>query len=348
MNGLYLHGAHDVRYETLPDPKLTDPSQVLVRTIGCSICGTDLNYYKNHGQTAHQCGFAIGHEAIGEVMEVGSAVRTLKAGDEVMVPGALGCGQCSACLRRDTLSCQNNDGIQCYGIGMGYAGLQAEAFVVPWADTNTLKIPDGISHDQALMLTDVVATAWLGVHNAEVRPGDTVVVVGLGPIGLACVEIALAFGASRVIGVGRSREDRMQAARDMGAITARTDEAIETIRDLTKGLMAQGVIETAGTEAALLRAMDAARRNGTVSSIGAYSVPQFPFPMLLALTRNITFRPALCSPMQFWDQSIPLVRDGVLHPERLITAHVSLSDGPGIYRQMADGASGVLKTVLRP
>jgi threonine dehydrogenase-like Zn-dependent dehydrogenase len=346
VKGLFFHGAHDIRYETLPDPKVSDPGDVLVRTIGCSICGSDLHYYK--GDFKGQCGFSIGHEAIGEVMEVGSAVRTLKPGDEVIVSAAIGCGRCAACLARNVMSCESFDRVQTYGIGDGYEGSQAEAFVVPWGDTNAIKVPEGVSHEQALMLTDMVPTAWLGVRNADVRPGETVVVVGLGPIGLTAVELAYLFGASQVIGVGRLREDRMAIGRELGAITVKPDEALETIRELTNGRMAHSVVETAGSESSILLAMNAVRRNGVVSMVGANTDPVFPFPMGLALGRNIVFKPALCSSMQYWDQAVPLVQSGKLRPERLVSDRIRLSEGPDAYRRMADGAPGVLKTMMAP
>lgn len=346
MKGLFFHGVQDIRYDTLPDPKLTDASDVLVRTIGCSICGSDLHWYNGH--YGGHCGFSIGHEAVGEVMEVGSAVRNLRPGDEVIVSAGIGCGRCSACLARNVMSCETYDYVQCYGNGDRYEGSQAEAFVVPYADTNAIKIPDGVTHEQALMLTDMVPTAWLGVHNAEVKPGDTVVVIGLGPIGLTAVELAFLFGASQVIAVGRMREDRMAIARSMGAITVKPDEAIETIRDLTKGRMAHSVVETAGAQDSILMAMNAVRRNGIVSMVSVNVDQAFPFPMATAIGRSIAFRPAACSSMQYWDQSIALVQAGKLHPERLISDRIHLSEGPDAYRRMAEGAPGILKSMMTP
>jgi len=346
MKGLYYHGPRDIRYETLPDPKMSGPGDALIRTIGASICGSDLHYYS--GDFKAGPGFSVGHEAIGEVMEVGPGVRTLKPRDEVIVSAAIGCGKCAPCLSRDEMSCQTYDNVQCYGIGDKYEGSQAEAFVVPAADTNAIRIPQGISHDQALMLNDMVPTAWLGVHNAEVRPGHTVMVVGLGPIGLTAVELAFIFGAARVIAVGRMREDRMAIARDLGAITVKPDEALETIRELTDGQMAHGVIDAAGTEETIHLAMAASRRNGIVSMIGANTNPRVPFPMHIGLGRNVTFKPALCSTMQFWDQAIPLIQAGRLRPERMISDRVLLEKGPSIYRRMAEGAPGILRSVMIP
>ncbi|HKT78352.1 MAG TPA: alcohol dehydrogenase catalytic domain-containing protein [Sphingobium sp.] len=345
MKGLYYHGARDIRYETLPDPQIKDPSDILVRMTGCSICGSDLHIYAGH---MPHCDFSVGHEAVGEVMEVGSAVRTLKPGDEVIVSAAIGCGECRQCLSRNVMQCEKFYQLQSYGIGWGYEGLQSEAFVVPHGDTNAMKIPEGISHDQALMLTDMVPTAWLGVHNAEVKPGQTVVVVGLGPIGLTAVEIALNFGAARVIAVGGRRQERMEIAREMGAIPVPADAALDMIMDLTNGLGADSAIEAAGADAAVHQCIKAVRRGGIVSMIGSNFAEAFPFPLMDALLRNIVFKPALCSSSQFWHQSIPLIREGKLRPERMITHRVDLESGVEAYRISTDGEAGVLKTIITP
>ena len=345
MKGLFFHGARDIRYDTLPDPTIREADDILVRMTGCSICGSDLHIYEGHMPT---CGFSVGHEAVGEVMEVGSAVRTHKPGDEVIVSAAIGCGRCRPCLARNVMQCEIFPSLQSYGIGWGYEGIQSEAFIVPHGDTNALKIPEGISRDQALMLTDMIPTAWLGVANAEVKPGQAVVVIGLGPIGLTAVEIALNFGAAQVIAVGGRREERMAIAREMGATAIPSEGAVERIMELTRGQGADSVIEAAGAAEALLQSFQMVRRGGIVSMIGSNFSTEFPFPMMDALLRNVVFKPALCSSMQYWHQSIPLIQEGKLRPERMITHRTSLSEAPDAYRMGADGEPGVLKTVIVP
>ncbi len=345
MKGLYYHGPRDVRLDTLPDPVLTAPSDIIVKLKACSICGSDLHIYLGH---VSQCAHSIGHEAVGEVVEIGSAVTTLKPGDDVIVSAAIGCGQCRQCLSRNVMQCETFHALQSYGIGHRYEGTQSEAFVVPHGDTNAIKIPEGVSVDQAVMLTDMVPTAWLGVHNAQVTPGDTVVVAGLGPIGLTAVEIALLHGASRVIAVGGRRRERMAMAEEMGAIAIPSEGALETILDMTKGLGADSFIEAAGAEATLDLALKAVRRGGIVSQIGAIFAPVYPFPLVDALMRNIVFKPALCSSMQFWHQSVPLIQQGRFKPERMITHRTGLADAAEAYRMSADGEAGVLKTVMIP
>ncbi|MGE4322173.1 MAG: zinc-binding dehydrogenase [Sphingobium sp.] len=346
MKGLCYHGARDIRCDTLPDPTIKDPGDILVRMIGCSICGSDLHIYRGHGWSPEPC-YSVGHEAIGEVMEVGRAVRRHRPGDQVMISAAVGCGLCAPCLAGDINRCRTFDHMHVYGIGDGLEGIQSEAFVIPSGDSNAMKIPEGISHDQALMMTDMLPTAWLGAKNADIAPGDTVVVIGLGPIGLIAIEAAFAMGAAQVIAVGRS-PDRLAIAQEMGARTVYPDDAVEMVGETTRGVMASSVIEAVGAQETVRQSIDLVRRTGTVSMVGVNLDPAFPFPMDLVLTRNITFRGALCSTPQYWDEMIPFVREGRIRPERLITHRVSLSEGGEAYRISADRQEGVLKTVMTP
>lgn len=345
MKGLYFRGKRDLRYETLPDPAIKDPTDIIVRMTACSICGSDLHIYDGHlGDRCH----TVGHESVGEVMEIGSAVTTLKTGDEIIVSAAIGCGRCRQCLARNVMQCETFFHLQSYGIGWGYEGTQSEVFAVPHGDTNAILIPEGISRDQAVMLTDMVPTAWLGVHNAEVRPGQTVVVIGLGPIGLTAVEIALLHGAGRVIAVGGRRQERMAIASGLGAIAIPSEGAFETIMDMTGGLGADSVIEVAGSNDTLALSLRLVRRGGIVSMISSPASSEYPYPITDAILRNIVFKPALCSSMQFWHQSIPLIQQGRLRPERMITHRTTLDKADEAYRMSADGEPGVLKTIITP
>ncbi len=352
MKGLCYHGPRDVRYDTLSDPVMKDSGDMLVRMIGCSICGSDLHIFRGHGQSTSddhpqaQC-FSVGHEAIGEVMEVGRGVHQHKPGDEVIISAAVGCGRCTPCLSRDINRCETFDRMRVWGIGDGYEGIQSEAFVVASGDSNAMKIPEGITHEQALMLTDMVPTAWLGAINADIKPGDTVAVVGLGPIGLTAIECAFVLGAAKVIAIGRS-QDRLALAAEMGAIAVHQDHAIDKVREETRGVMCDGVIEAVGADETVQLSLDIARRTGSVSVVGAAINPAFPFSMYHALTRNITFRAALTSTPQYWSRLVPLIREGRIRPERMITHRVSLAEGPEAYRISADRQQGVLKTMITP
>src|ERR1700748_198300 len=178
MKGLCYHGARDIRYDGMADPAIADDRDVIVKMDRCGICGSDLHIYHGEGFSP-DLGFCVGHEAIGEVVEVGRGVRKLKAGDKVMLSAAVGCGSCEMCLAGHITRCLNNQ-MQCYGLSANLQGCQAEAIRVPAADFNAHPVPEGLTPDQALMLTDNLPTAWFGCLGAEIAPGKTVVVVGLG------------------------------------------------------------------------------------------------------------------------------------------------------------------------
>ncbi len=344
MKGLAFHAPGDVRYDTLPDPELAESGDALVKITSCSICGSDLHLYHGGLGSPTHC-FSIGHEAIGEVVETGRGVSRLKAGDQVMVPGSVGCGACRPCMSGLINKCENG-GLRVYGIGRGLGGCQTEAVVVPAADFNAFIIPDGVSNDQALMLTDSLPTAYLGCVNADIRPGSTVGIIGLGPIGLNAVEIAFVQGASTVYAIDLVPERRARAT-ELGAIPLDPAVAVETVREATKGRMLDCTIEVVGARATTDLAIELAVQHSTVSVIGA-GLERYDFPLLAAFRKAITFRPSVCSVQRYMPELIALVRSGRLHPERQISHRMKLSEGTEAYRLFDRREAGTLKMVLEP
>lgn len=345
MKALCYFGERDIRYESFDDAKLQNDDDVIVKMEKCGICGSDLHIY--HGQGfSPDVGFCVGHEAVGEVVETGRNVKRLKSGDRVMISAAAGCGECVPCLAGHINRCQGK-GAGCYGLSHALEGCQAEAIRVPKADFNAWKIPDGISMDQALMLTDNLPTAYLGCLNADIAPGKTVAVVGLGPIGLMAVEAAFVLGASRVFAVDLVPERRAMAAQ-LGAIPVDGKEAGEIIREATQGRGADSVVEAVGSDITIRLALSLAGRQGTVSVIGVNQTRDFSFPMGLSFAKGLTFRIGTCSVLCHWPELVPLIRDGRLHPERFITTELSLSQGAEAYRLFDAREAGTLKTVLVP
>jgi 2-desacetyl-2-hydroxyethyl bacteriochlorophyllide A dehydrogenase len=344
MKALLYQGARDIRYESFPDPTPMSELDAIVRMDRCGICGSDLHIYQGHGFT-EDLGYCVGHEAVGEVVEVGRGVRRLKAGDKVMLSAAVGCGSCANCLAGEINRCITGRA-GCYGLSHNLEGCQAEAIRVPAADFNAAPIPEGLTADQALMLTDNLPTAWFGLRNAEVGPGDTVVVVGLGPIGLMAVEGAFVLGAARVFAIDQVPERRARAAA-MGAI-ALGDDAVEEIKAMTSGRMADCVVEAVGADETIKLALKCAGRMGRVSVIGVNQSKGFDFPMAVAFVKNLTFRIGTCSVPKWWPELIPLIQGGRLHPERYITHHMPLSEGAEAYRQFDAREAGTLKMVLTP
>jgi 2-desacetyl-2-hydroxyethyl bacteriochlorophyllide A dehydrogenase len=343
MKALLFHGPRDIRYGSIADPAFKDDRDAIVRMDRCGICGSDLHIYHGEGFSP-DLGFCVGHEAIGEVVEVGRGVRKLKAGDKVMLSAAVGCGSCEMCLAGHITRCLNNQ-MQCYGLSANLQGCQAEAIRVPAADFNARPIPEGLTPDQALMLTDNLPTAWFGLQGAEIAPGKTVVVVGLGPIGLMAVEGAYVMGASRVFAVDLVAERRARAE-TLGATALHPDQAAAAIMEATKGRMADSAVECVGADATIKLAMGLVGRSGAVSAIGVNQNQQFDFPMGVAFFKGLTFRIGTCSVQDTWPALVPLIRQGRLHPEAFISHTMPLSEGAEAYRLFDARKDGALKMVM--
>ena len=345
MKALRYHGARDVRYETMDDPAPQSTSEAVVKVEGCSICGPDLHIYHGHG-FSEDIGFCVGHEAVGEVVEIGSGVHRLKVGDKVMLPAAVGCGRCRSCLSGVVNLCENGLG-GCYGLSSSLQGSQAEAVRVPAADMNAVIIPEGVSMEQSLMMTDALATAWYGVRSADVRPGSSVAVIGLGPIGLTAVDSAMVMGAHVVYAIDPVAE-RRALAEAAGAVALHPDEALERIRADTRGRKLDCVVEVVGSDATVDFALRLVRPRGTVSVIGVQQSRRFPFPLERAFTAGLTFRAGTCSVPEELPALFPLVRSGRLKPERYISHRLPLSEGADAYRLFERREAGALKMVLLP
>lgn len=345
MKGLIYRDAFNIEYADTAEPVPEDTRSAIVRVTACGICGSDLHIYQGHG-FSETPGYCVGHEAVGEVVETGSGVHRFKAGDRVMISAAVGCGACRACMAGRVNICENRGG-RCYGLNHGLQGVQADYAMVPVADFGLAKIPDGVSEDQALMLTDNLPTAWFGLKNADIQPGDKVAVVGCGPIGLMAVEGAFLMGASEVFAVDLVAERRAMAA-SLGATSMDASEAIELVQARTKGILADRVIECVGADAAIKLSISLARGGGTVSCIGVNQTRAFEFPMALAFIKGLTFRTGTCSVPEHWGELIALIQAGKLKPEATISHYMALSEGAEAYRLFNARENGALKVVLRP
>jgi len=345
MKALRYYGARDVRFEAMDDPAPQSERDAIVKVTACSICGSDLHIYHGHG-FSEDVGFCVGHEAVGEVVEIGRGVHRLKVGDKVMLPAAVGCGSCRSCLSGNVANCEFGAG-SCYGLSARLQGSQAEAVRVPAADMNAVAVPDGISMEQALMMTDALATAWYGARNADIRPGSSVAVIGLGPIGLMAVDSAFVMGAHVVYAIDPIAERRAMAAA-AGALALHPDEALERIREDTRGTKLDCVVEVVGSDATVDFALRLVRRRGTVSVIGVQQSRRFAFPLERAFAAGLTFRTGTCSVPEELPALFPLVQSGRLRPERYVSHRLPLSEGAEAYRLFEAREAGALKMVLTP
>ena len=346
MRAVVLQGKGEVTVEDVPDPELPGPDGAIVKVERTAICGSDLHLY--HGHMGAQ-GVRLGHEFVGTIEDVGPAVSRLRKGDRVLVSGVIGCGKCDACRMGDPVICTGGMPGKVFGVGPDLHGGQSEAVAVPSADLFALPIPDGVTTEQAVLLTDILPTGYLGALRADITPGSTVVVIGLGPVGVFALQCAQLFGPSRVLAVDTIPE-RLERARQLGAepIDASQGGTPAQVLAATKGLGADAVIEAVGADATITDALFSCRAGGTVSVIGVNLNFQFPFPVPLALIKRLTFRVTLASIPTTWSALVPLIEQGRLHPEDVFTHRMGLSEAAQAYRTFDNKEDGVLKVLLDP
>jgi len=343
MKALVFHGPRDIRYENFDDPQLTRPNAVIVKVEACSICGSDLHLY--HGGTigpldfsTEMPSFCVGHEFIGEVVEIGADVHTLVAGDRVFVSGGAPCGNCDACLTK----VGRCGAALPFGISPMLQGGQAEYVEVPRADVTARKIPDTITDDQALLLTDALATAQFGLLRCDIEPGDAVAIVGLGPIGLLGVELAFLHGASQVVAIDPVSERRGHAER-LGATAFEPSDLLAfSINEITKGSMIPRVFEASGAPSALASVTDIIAVGGTASLVG---IPQSgaSIDTAAALFKNLTVRAGVAPVPELWPSLLPLLESGRLTGDGIYSHRLPLASGAEGYELFASRSDDVLK-----
>jgi threonine dehydrogenase-like Zn-dependent dehydrogenase len=345
MKAVVLAGDRAVEVTDVADPVLPGPDGLILRVEKAAICGSDLHLY--HGILATP-GTQLGHEFLGTVEEVGPAVGSVKKGQRVLVSGVIGCGHCAACLARDPVVCRNA-GTRVFGTSLELPGGQAEAVAVPAADASVLALPDDISDEHALLLTDILPTGYLGAQRADITPGDTVVVIGLGPVGLLAVQSAWLFGPSRILAVDMVPA-RLARAEQLGAepVDARDGDTVAQVLDRTGGRGAQAVIEAVGADQSIADAIFCAAPGGTISVIGVNLNFALPIAMPVLLMKRLTLRVTLASIPSTWEALLPLVARGQLVPDDLFTHRFPLADAAEAYRLFDAREDGVLKVSLTP
>lgn len=272
MRAVVFHGADSKAWEEVPDPAIIDDGDAIVRVDTVTICGTDLHILKGDVPEVTD-GRILGHEAVGTVVEVGSGVRTVQPGDRVLVSCISACGRCSYCRQGSYGQCLGGGG---WILGHLIDGTQAELVRVPFADTSTYLVPEGVSDEEVLMLADILPTGYeIGVLNGQVRPGETVVVVGSGPVGLAAILGARLFSPGRIIAVDLA-DQRLEAARRFGADTtfnSGSENVAEAVKELTNGLGADVAIEAVGIPDTFELCTRLIRPLGRVANVGVHGKP---------------------------------------------------------------------------
>jgi len=336
-----IEGPGRVVVAEAPEPVAPGPGGAVVSVDATAICGSDLHFYD--GDLDLGMAIPVGHEFLGTVLEVGPEVTRFRAGDRVLCASVAGCGACDGCATGDPVRCV--DGPQVFGSGM-LPGGQATAVAVPAADFQLLAIPEGVDDEAALLLTDNLSTGWAGAQRADFEPGGTVVVLGLGAVGLCAVRSALTLGAGRVLAVDpvAGRRERAVAS---GA-EAVEGPTVEAVLEATGGRGADAVIDAVAHDATLDDALASVRAGGTVSVIGVHDLAPYPLPALMTLFRSVTLRMTTAPVHRTWRELVPLVQHGRLRTDGIFTHEFALDDAADAYAAVAARSADCLKVLLRP
>ncbi len=339
MKAVTVHGHEEIRVEEVPDPRPSAARDAIVRVELSGICGSDLHIYNGEipGVTP---GSVIGHEYVGVVEDTGDGVRRFETGDRVVGPFHIACGECRACRRGDHHQCDRG-GVLGYGLAFGdLPGAQAERVRIPFADVNLRRLPEDLDAADALLCGDILTTAFGAVRNAGISAGETVAVIGCGPVGLCAVQCCRLLGAARTLALDLV-EDRANRAAALGAIPIASQRVnpVARVAELTDGDGADAVIEAVGGPATLELAFDLVRGGGRISAVGVSAAETFDYPLLNSMTKDVTFRVGLANIHRDIDATLALVAAGRVDTDAVISDRVPLDDAPEAYRRFAERRS---------
>jgi 2-desacetyl-2-hydroxyethyl bacteriochlorophyllide A dehydrogenase len=344
MRAVTFQAPGEVRVEEKAEPEVGAADEAVVRVEASGICGSDLHIY--HGRVPVEAGFTIGHEFVGTVLAIGDDVERVAVGDRVLGCFHTACATCGACLRGDYHRCERG---RTFGHGShlgALQGAQAEQLLVPHANLTLRRVPAGMSDEVALFAGDVMGTGYHAIAHAAMRAGDTVAVLGLGPVGLCAVQAAIAAGATQVFAVD-SVEQRLDMAAQFGATPLHLEQADpkRAVRTATEGRGVDVVVDAVGDPGPLAMAVSLARDAGTVSGIGAYA-GKGEAPLGLAWLKGLTLRLGLANVIAHVDRVLALIEAGKLDPSPLVSHRMKLDEAAEAYR-IYDNREA-LKIVLMP
>jgi threonine dehydrogenase-like Zn-dependent dehydrogenase len=385
-------GKKNVQVEEVPDPQILNQHDCIVKITSTAICGSDLHLYNGFIPTL-QKGDILGHEVRGEVVEVGREVKKLKVGDRVVVPFPIACGHCFACEEGLYSLCENSNpnawmaeelwghspaGLFGYSHMLGgFAGGQAEYARVPFADVGPIKVPDHLSDDQVLFLSDIFPTGYMAAEQCGIRPGDTIAVWGCGPVGQFAIKSAFLLGAARVIAIDRFPYRLAMAQRQGGAevINYEEDDVYEALQEMTAGRGPDACIDAVGMEAhghgplmgpayaydrvkqalmlesdrptALRQMINACRNGGTLSVAGVYGGFIDKFPMGAIVNRSLTVKSGQTHVQRYTKPLLERIERGEIDPSFVITHRLALHDAPRGYDTFVHKQDNCMKVVLK-
>jgi len=351
MRANVFHGVNDIHVEEVERPR-AGVGEAVIRVTLTTICGTDLHIVR--GEYPVKPGLIIGHEPVGVIEELGPGVTGYEIGDRVLVGAITPCGQCRACLSGQLSQCGHGTGYEAIGgwrFGNTINGAQAEYLLVPYAQANLAKIPDGVTDEQAVLLADIASTGFSGAEAGGVRIGDSVVVFAQGPIGLCATAGARLMGASLIIGVDGD-ENRLAMARRVGAdvvLDYREVDVVAEVKRLTDGGV-DVAIEALGTQQTFENALRCLRPGGMLSSLGVYSGKlQVPYDAFAAGIGDYRIVTTLCpGGKERMRRLLSIVQSGRFDPTPLLTHSFSLDEIAEGYRVFGQRLDGVMKVAIRP
>jgi threonine dehydrogenase-like Zn-dependent dehydrogenase len=346
MKALTFRGRHRIEYESIPDPEILHPSDAIVKVNRCAICGSDLHVY-HELEKGIDHGTAMGHEFSGEIVAVGKDVKNLHRGDEVMSPFTTNCGTCYYCRIGLTCRCVHGQLFGWREKGSGLHGGQAQYVRVPLADTTLMKIPEGISGEEALLLGDIISTGFFCARQAEIQPQNTYVVVGCGPVGLMAILGAREYGAEKIYAIDTIPE-RLAKAKQFGAtvINAIQQNPVAVIKNVTENRGADAVLEAVGNTATNRLAYDLIRAGGIISAVGVCTDEHLSFSPADAYNKNVTYKTGRCPARFMMEQLVPVVRQKKFDFTSIITHRLPLSRGGHGYDLFANKKENCLKVIL--
>lgn len=389
MRALCWNGVNDLRVETVPDPEIVNPHDAILKVTLSTTCGSDLHFIHGYVPTM-RAGDVIGHEFMGEIVETGSAVKNVKKGDRVVVPSFIVCEQCWYCKHDLYSLCDNTNpnwelqapllgyptaGIYGYTHAFGgYAGAHANYVRVPFADNDCFVVPENVSDEQALFLSDAAPIGYMGADFCDIKPGDTVAVWGCGGVGLMAQQSAFLMGAERVIAIDGLPERLQMARENVGSETidyTQVDSVLEVLQEMTGGRGPDACIDSVGMEAegtgvqfaydkvkqalrlqtdrgqALREAIMACRKGGVLSVLGVYGVMD-KFPIGVIMNKGMTVRTAQQHGQKYMPRLLEHASAGELDPSFLVTHRFSLEDAPLGYELFRKREAGCVRAVFMP
>jgi threonine dehydrogenase-like Zn-dependent dehydrogenase len=389
MRAVIWNGKYDVQVTDVPDPIILNPRDAIIKVTSTAICGSDLHLYDGMIPTMER-GDILGHEFMGEVVQLGAAVKNVRLGDRVIVPFTIACGSCEFCRRGMWSLCDNSNpnaamaealyGFSASGlfgyshIFGGYAGGQAEYVRVPFADVGLFKVPESLSDDQVLFLTDILPTAYQAAEQANIQPGDVVAVWGAGPVGQLIVKSAYLLGAERVISIDKVPE-RLRLARDMGGaqvINFSSVDVVEALKEMTGGRGPDVCIDAVGLEAqghsvdviydrmmlatgmvtdlghVLRLAIQACRKGGTISVPGVYGGFMDKVNIGAAFGKGLQFRMGQTHVHRYVPLLLDKIAEGEIDPTFIITHKLRLEDAAFGYKLFKENKNECIKVILQP